>query len=120
MQEHQSNFERQTPVDYEQVIAQLNALQPYKAPEQVHVERLGAAIRAAHRRGVSADALSAMLKKQGVNLSAAYLRKNVLGTGSKKTQRQKKKSEQSPQPIRKAPAATNGAQGIAVAAKEDP
>jgi hypothetical protein len=108
MQEHQSNSREQTPLNYEQVIAQLAALQPYKAPEQVHVERLGAAIRAAHRRGVGADALSAMLKKQGVNLSAAYLRKNVLGTGSKKTQRQKKKSEQ-------APPATNGTE-----AAEDP
>jgi hypothetical protein len=118
MQEHQSNFEKQTTLDYEQVIAQLATLQPYKAPEQVHVERLGAAIRAAHRRGVSADALSAMLKKQGVNLSAAYLRKNVLGSGSKKAQRQKKKSEEPQHPIRKGPTATDEAQGIAV--KEDP
>ena len=121
MQEHQSNVEKQTPLNYEQVIAQLNALQPYKAPEQVHVERLGPAIRAAHRRGVSADALSAMLKKQGVNLSAAYLRKNVLAAGSKKTQRQKKKSEQPSHPIQKAPTATaDDTQGIAVAKKEDP
>ena len=107
-------------IDYQKVIAQLNALQPYKAPEQVHVERLGAAIRAAHRRGVSADALSAMLKKQGINLSAAYLRKNVLGTNGKKTQRQKKNSERPPHPIRKALPATDGAQSITVAAKEDP
>jgi hypothetical protein len=120
MQEHQSNFERQTPLNYEQVIAQLNTLQPYKAPEQVHVERLGPAIRSAHRRGVSADALSAMLKKQGVNLSAAYLRKNVLGTNGKKTRRQKKKSDQPPHPIRKPLTATDGAQSITVAAKEDP
>jgi Zn-dependent peptidase ImmA (M78 family) len=120
MQEDQSNFEKQTALNYEQVIAQLATLQPYKAPEQVHVERLGAAIRAAHRRGVSADALSAMLKKQGINLSAAYLRKNVLGTNGKKTQRQKKKSGEPPQPIRKAVPATNDVQGIAVAAKEDP
>jgi hypothetical protein len=115
----QSNFERQTPLNYEQVIAQLSVLQPYKAPEQVHVERLGAAIRAAHRRGVGADALSAMLKKQGVNLSAAYLRKNVLGTGSKKTQRQKKKSEEPPHPIRKALPTTDGAEASAVKTKED-
>jgi hypothetical protein len=107
-------------IDYQKVIAQLAALQPYKAPAQVHIERLGAAIRTAHRRGVSADALSAMLKKQGINLSAAYLRKNVLGTNGKKTQRQKKKSEQPPHPIRKALTATDGAQSITVAAKEDP
>jgi hypothetical protein len=109
MEEHQSNLERQPPLNYEQVIAQLNALEPCKAPEQVHVERLGAAIRAAHRRGVGANALSAMLKKQGVNLSAAYLRKNVLGTNAKKTQRQKKKSGEPPHPIRKGQEATNGA-----------
>jgi hypothetical protein len=105
-------------IDYQKVIAQLNALQPYKAPEQVHVERLGAAIRAAHRRGVGADALSAMLKKQGVNLSAAYLRKNVLGTNGKKTQRQKKKSEQPPHPIRKPLPATNSVEAAAVTKEE--
>jgi hypothetical protein len=119
MQEDQSNFEKQTALNYEQVIAQLATLQPYKAPEQVHVERLGPAIRAAHRRGVSADALSAMLKKQGVNLSAAYLRKNVLGAGSKKTQRQKKKSDQPSHPIRKALTAIDGTEASAVTAKED-
>jgi hypothetical protein len=61
-----------------------------------------------------------MLKKQGVNLSAAYLRKNVLGTDSKKTQRQKKKNEEPQQPIRKALPATDNAQGIAGMTKEGP